>query len=121
MKKIVCLALVAVFAVSLLAGCAQQQTDTIVGTYHLRSIEVKNRVYDRNQLDQSGYGYMADYTVVLREDGTGSMTLQGTTVEILYQDNAIRALDGSERTMIYGYENGVLTLRQGNMTVTLEK
>lgn len=109
----------AVIFAAMLMGCAQEEG--IAGTYHLTSIEVRGRTYDKNHLEAAGYDYMKDYTVVLNADGTGSLTLQGTTVEIRYEDNALWTDDDTGRTMIYGFENGILSLRQGNMTVNLEK
>ena len=136
MKKWIAILLIAVMALSLF-GCDQinsllsckkeeakeEQIDPRVGTWKTKSVSVDGRELSQKQIENNGF----DLVVVLKDDGTGTLTIKGFEdligeMPITYTDDAVSymgksvpyTLNGSTVTAEY-------TLNKTVYTLTLEK
>ncbi len=114
MKKITALLLVLVMVLALTAcGESKEINPDAVGVYTLKSITENEETQD---LEEMGVAELmaATFSLVLNEDGTGTMLIDGETYTIKWNIDHIY-LDGDKTD--YTLEGDILTITDNNKTM----
>ena len=96
-----------------LTGCGEK----VAGKYELIEMSSKSETFGKDQIEElKNLGFT--YTLELREDGTGVMTIAGENTEFKYDDKNI-IVEGVSTP--YTFENNKLTVSENDEKMVFEK
>ncbi len=118
MKKIVALTLVLVMVLALCAcgGSSDSDKNPAVGTWKISGLFESGEDYTE-YMDAFGFTGLA---IVLNEDGTGSMTMDGETADIKWEDGKIINPNTNE-SLTFTIDGDKLTIQEDSVELVFTR
>ena len=111
-------AIILVAALFMLTGCGNKfDMKKMAGSYELIEMKDSDKNYSKEDIEQlKNYGL--NFTIELKDDGTGSMDLFGEKSDLKYDDKGITVDDD---TVSYTFEDNKLSLESDDTKMVFEK